>query len=112
MRLIFEPADDCYYFEVILNSLETKLLENHDGIVEEFTWDTGEVQDINVCIRKEGITCHSSKEKQPNLGKDSLRTSKEKWKPENPRSKQLLSLIRKRDGEKRVLPKKKGSSDA
>lgn len=112
MRLIFEPHDDCYYFEVILTPCEVTLLKYPPGLVQEFTWDTPEVQDINVCVRTQEETrlCHSLKEKQPNPEKDSPKTSEEKWKPENHKNKPLRLLIRKREGEKGRLPKKKGNS--
>lgn len=66
MRLIFEPHDDCYYFEVILTPCEVTLLKYPPGLVQEFTWESPEVQDINVCVRiqKESRLCLSAEEKE------------------------------------------------
>lgn len=113
MRLIFEEVDREYFFEIILSTEDLEKIKTLGGIIKEYLWGENNIRDINVYIRqeKEGAICHSLKVKKQAAEKDFPRTSKEKWKPENLKSKPLRSLIRKRATEKKRLPRRKAKSN-
>lgn len=109
MRVIFEEVDNEFFLEVILTAYDFEKIENFGGVIGNYVWENKTVKDLNVYIRKEkdNRQCHSSKERKQVAAKDSQRTSSEKFLKVSRKSKPLLSLIPKRVGGKKLLPKKK-----
>jgi hypothetical protein len=114
MRVIFEEVDGEYFFEIILTPYDLEKLDTYGGIIGDFAWEGNGVRDINVYIRKEkeSDSCHSSKERKHPQKRGSLKISEgkntltQKCQPNRP----LLSLLAKRAGAKRKLPKKERSN--
>ena len=113
MRVIFEEVDSEYFFELILNPTDFERIEMLGGIIGTFVWDGDGIRDVNVYIRKEKEKelCHSLKEKEPVPLKDSPKISRERCTKASRRSKLSRSLIAKRVGGKRRLPKLKRNKE-
>lgn len=109
MRLIFEEVDHEYFFEIILSAEDLEDIQTLDGIIREYIWDTNNIRDINVYIRKDkkGDLCHSLKERRQVQKKDSQKTCAEKCMKASPKSKQWPLLIAKRVEAKKVKLKRK-----
>lgn len=109
MRVIFEEVDDEYYFEVILSRRDLEHFDTFGGIIGDFIWEGDGIKPMNVYIRKEkeSESCHLSKEKKQAVEKDFQRTLSERCTKVSPKSKPSRSLIRKRAGAKKLLPKRK-----
>lgn len=108
MRVIFEEVENEYFFEVILTDDDYYQVEELGGVIKNCIWEGNGIKQINIFLRKEKEKnlCHLLKEKKHPVKKDSQKILNEKWEKENPKNKPLLSLIPKRDEEKRKLLKK------
>lgn len=109
MRLIFEEVMSEYFFELVLNGTDLEKLDQIGGLLATYVWEGDGIRDINIYLRKEKDKepCHSSKEKKQVPEKGFLKTSSEKCTKESLRSKPSPSLIAKRVGGKKRLPKLK-----